>query len=170
MSAAKVTTGTRAAVWMGLLDVARVTRYAEIMEIRYRTAHRVVRFGLLLSASASVAAVLDRLPDPWGLVSGVLIAGIIIWDLVTDYATKIAALKTTKRQCQALEDEWRELWRDVDSDRSTDAGIRERHKALLKQFHYFTAPMDEQITVSDKVNEQSAKYAYQVMEHEYASR
>lgn len=164
------TAQTRNAVWLNMLDAARVTRYAEVMEARYRRVHLFVRFALLFSASAGAAAVLEVLPQRWALVSSALIASIIIWDLLTDYATKIAALKIAKRLCHVLEDDWRELWRTVDSDQASDEMLLARNAALLKQLHQATAPMDEHVSVVDRANSHAAEYVYAVMKHEHAAR
>ena len=60
-----VTDGTRHAVWSEMLDAARMTRYAEKMESRFRALHAAGRFGLLLSATGSVATILNMLPEQW---------------------------------------------------------------------------------------------------------
>lgn len=162
-------TTIRRAIWAGMLDTARVTRYAEVMGNWYRRMHFFIRGALLLSATGSVAAVFEQLIKPWGAVSGLLVAAIVVLDLVLDLGTKIAALKTTKRLCHALEADWKALWRDVESGRFPNQELSKRHELLLQQFHRFTGPMDEHVPISDRANRKSAEYAYRVMEHEHAT-
>ena len=86
-----------------------------------------------------------------------------------DYATKIAVLSSTKRECNVLEAEWRELWLDVDSPESTDAEIRRRNQELVRQFERATSPMDAQVRVSDRTNVRCTRAAFQVTGEQHAS-
>ena len=89
-----VTDATRHAVWSEMLDAARMTRYAEKMESRFRSLHTAVRFGLLLSATGSVATILDMLPGQWRMAPNLAIAVLVTWDFMSDYGTKIAVLNS----------------------------------------------------------------------------
>ena len=86
-----------------------------------------------------------------------------------DHATKIAVLSSTKRECNILEAEGRELWLDVDSPESTDAEIRRRNRALGRQFERATSPMDEQVRVSNRTNVRCTTAAFKVTGEQYAS-
>ena len=86
-----------------------------------------------------------------------------------DYATKIAVLSATKRECNVLEAEWRELWLDVDSPESTDAEIRRRNRDLVRQFGRATSPMDEQVRVSGRLNVRCTRAAFKVTGEQYAT-
>lgn len=166
-----VTDGTRHAVWNDLLDAARLTRYAERMESRYRTLHWTVRFLLLLSASGSVATILGMIPEGWlRQLPNLAIAVLIAWDFMSDYATKIAVLNSAKRECQDLETEWRQLWLDVDSATADDAAVRERNRELSRRLGRATIPMDVHVKVSEQVNAASTADAYRTMEQRYAAR
>ena len=166
-----VTDGTRHAVWNDLLDAARMSRYAERMESRYRTLHWTVRFLLLLSASGSVATIVGMIPEGWpGQLPNLAVAVLIAWDFMSDYATKIAVLNSTKRECQDLETEWRRLWLDVDSATADDAAVRERNRELSSRLGRATIPMDVHVKVSEQVNTASTADAYRTMEQRYAAR
>ena len=165
-----VTNGTRHAVWSEMLDAARMTRYAERMESRYRTLHAAVRFGLLLSATGSVATILDALPGQWQVIPNLAITVLVTWDFMSDYGTKIAVLNSAKRECQDLETEWRQLWLDVDSAVCTDSDVRMRNKELSRRLGRATIPMDVQVKVSEKINVASTADAYRVTEDRYATR
>ena len=164
-----VTKPVRAIVWLDMLDVSRVTRYAEAMSTRYRVRHLVLRTILFVAASGSVATAVTTLPDFWRAVCGIAIAVIVVADYMLDYATKIAALDSAKRECQALESDWRELWLDVDLPASHDADIRFRNVQLIRRFERVTVPMDTQVPVNQKVNVRSAESAYQVAGNQHAS-
>ena len=164
-----VTSGTRHAVWNDMLDAARQSRYAEKMESRYRMRHLSVRFGLLLSATASVTALKDLLPEGWRMLPELAIATLIIFDFLMDYATKIAALNSAQRECQALENDWRELWQDVDSPHSAETDIRKRNKELLARLDRAVAPMDVHVKVNEKINIATTADAYRVTRDRYAT-
>ena len=164
-----VTEATRRAVWNDLLDVSRVARYAEAMGSQYRVRHLFIRFALLVAASGSMATFLDALGGHWRIGFGLAIAALIAADFMLDYATKIAVLSSTKRECNVLEAEWRELWLDVDSPESTDAEIRRRNRELVRQFERATSPMDEQVRVSKRTNVRCTRAAFRVAGEQYAS-
>ena len=158
----------RNVVWGYMLDVSRVARYAEAMGTRYRRQHMLIRSGLLVAASGSVAAVVTEFPDLWRAASGIAITALVVADFMLDYATKIAALDSAKRECDALESDWRELWLDVDAPESTDADIRRRNLELVRRFERVTGPMDAHVPVNQKVNVLSAESAYKVAADQYA--
>ena len=164
-----VTEPVRRIVWIDMLDVSRVTRYAEAMGTKYRRRHLVSRIILFVAASGSVATVVTTLPDVWRAVCGIAIAVVVVAEYMLDYATKIAALDSVKRECQALESDWRELWLDVDAPDSADAVIRRRNTELVRRFERVTVPMDTQVPVNQKVNVQSAESAYKVAGNQYVS-
>ena len=160
---------TREAVWSGMLDAARNTRYADLMETHYRRLHLGVRFLLLLSATASATEFLDvYLVDRWAQVPELLFAGLIIWDFVMDYATKIAVLNSAKRACGAIEVGWRELWQDSETGEVPVSEIRLRNRALHERMMQATAAMDTVVGTDAKKNQISTTDAYKVMEDSYA--
>ena len=164
-----VTEPVRRIVWNDMLDVSRVARYAETMGTRYRARHLVIRIILFVAASGSIATVVTTLPDFWRAVCGIAIAVVVVADYMLDYATKIAALDSVKRECQALESDWRELWLDVDAPDSADVVIRRRNTEFIRRFERVTVPMDTQVPVNQKVNVQSAESAYEVAGNQYVS-
>jgi hypothetical protein len=164
-----VTEATRRAVWNDLLDVSRVARYAEAMGSQYRVRHLFIRLGLLVAASGSMATFLDEIEGYWRIGFALAIAALIAADFMLDYATKIAVLSSTKRECNVLETEWRELWLDVDSPGSTDADIRRRSRELLRQFERATSAMDAQVRVGNRTNVRCTRAAFRVTGEQYAS-
>ena len=116
-----------------------------------------------------MATFLDAIGGQWRIGFGLAIAALIAADFMLDYATKIAVLSSTKRECNVLEAEWRELWLDVDSPESTDAEIRRRNRELVRQFERATSPMDEQVRVSNRTNVRCTRAAFEVTQEQYAS-
>ena len=163
-----VTEQVRVAVWSCMLDASRVTRYAETMGARYRLRHVLIRFGLLLAASGSVATVVTALPDLLRAIFGIAIAALVAADFMFDYATKIATLDSAKRETATLESDWQDLWLDVNVPESDDAGIRRRNTELVRRFERATGPMDSHVRVDQKANVESAKIAYKVTSDQYA--
>ena len=160
---------TRQTVWSHMLDAARNTRYADLLETRYRRIHFGARFMLLLFATASATDFLDvYLVGRWGMVPELLFGGLVIWDFVADYATRIAVLNSAKRGCGFLEARWRELWQDTESRRMSDDDIRRRNTELLNELMHATASMDTLVGTVEKVNVRSTKNAYKVMEDSFA--
>ena len=100
---------TRNAVWQELLDVARLVRYYEVLSDRHRRNHSIVRFLLLAAAASGIAALLDVLPASVQLIAGGLVALLVVWDFIADYAKKATVLHALSLECSALEIEWREL-------------------------------------------------------------
>ncbi|MCY4634696.1 MAG: hypothetical protein OXG04_09375 [Acidobacteria bacterium] len=139
------------------------------MEIRYRRIHFSLRFMLLLFATASATDFLDvYLVGRWEAAPELVFAGLVIWDFVADYATKIAVLNSAKRGCGPLEARWRELWQDTESHRLPDDEIRRRNSELLNELKHATAAMDTIVGTVEKVNVLSTTNAYKVMEDSYA--
>ena len=94
---------TRNEVWRELLDAARLTRYYEALADRHRPNHTLTRLFLLATAASGIAALLDVLPDVVRLVAGGLIAFVVAWDFVADYAKKAAILHAISLGCSTLE-------------------------------------------------------------------
>ena len=156
---------TRNAVWQSLLDVARLVRYYEAMANRHRRLHLLTRFLLLGAAASGVAAVVQVLPASVQLFAGLLVALLVAWDFVSDYANKVAVLNLISSQCRALENEWRELWADANAYDSNDAEVRKRNAELAQELEKATARADDaHIRSNNKLNKRSATAAYRVVE------
>ena len=108
------------------------------------------------------------LPEGWRMLPELALTILIIFDFLMDYATKIAALNSARRECQVLENDWRDLWQDVDSEHAADADIRKRNTELLGRLDRAVAPMDLLVKVNDKINVATTADAYRVMTARYA--
>ena len=92
---------TRNTVWQNILDVARLVRYYETLADRHRFRHWMIRFLMLAAAAGGVAALLELLPSIAQLVAGGLIALLVVWDSISDYAKKAAVLHAISLECSA---------------------------------------------------------------------
>lgn len=127
-----VTGATRNAVWQEMLDVARLVRYYDRMAWRQQQRHLGLRIVLFASATAGVASAIDALPEAVRIVSGALIALLVAWDFLADYANKAAILGVIRGECTEVEDDLAELWGRVQSD-SVDDGDAGRVLVSLKR-------------------------------------
>ena len=167
-----VTEQTRNAVWQELLDVARLVRYYEALSDRHRRNHIIVRFLLLVAAASGIAALLDQLPAIAQLIAGGLIAVLVVWDFVSDYAKKAAVLHVISLECSALEVEWRELWADINDNESntTDAEARGKNRKLALRISEVTGWAGHaDIREDRKLNEKCEETAYRVVADWYAT-
>ena len=161
---------TRNAVWQELLDVARLVRYYEALSDRHRRNHSIVRFLLLAAAASGIAALLDLLPPSVQLISGGLVAIIVAWDFVSDYAKKAAVLHAVSIECSALEIEWCELWADVNDRDLDDAEARRKNQRLARRGLEVTGWAGHaDIREDRKLNEECEQAAYRVMADRYAA-
>ena len=161
---------TRSDVWQELLDAARLVRYYEALSDRHRIKHSIVRFLLLASAVGGIGALLDLLPDKAQLIAGALVALLVIWDFMADYAKKAAILHTISKECSDLEIKWQALWREVNRAESDDGEIRFQIEQLARRAREVTGRAgDADIRVDHKLNQKCAESAYKVTAERYAS-
>ena len=160
---------TRNDVWQELLDAARLARYYEALSDRHQRKHRIVRFLLFVAGASAVATVLKFLPGEAQAVVGGLVAIVVAWDFVSDYAQKAAVLRTVSIACSELESEWRELWHDVNHDVVDEPQLRDQLQRLARRTREVTSRAgDAGVSVDQKLNERCAESAYKVVSDRYA--
>ena len=161
---------TRNAVWQDLLDAARLVRYYDALSDRYRRNHAVVRFLLLAAAAGGIAALLDLLPAIAQLIAGGLVALLVAWDFVSDYARKAAVLHAIGLECGELENEWRELWAEVNDSEADEAEARRRSRQLARKLLNATGWAGyADIPENRRLNEECEKAAHRVVADRYAA-
>lgn len=159
---------TRNAIWQELLDVARLVRYYEALSDQHRRNHLIVRFLLLAAAAGGIAALLDLLPAMAQLVAGGLVALLVAWDFVSDYAKKAAILHAISIECSAMEIEWQNLWLELEN--ISDAEARRENTRLSRRIADVTGWAGQaDIRENRKLNEECEKAAYRVMAERYAT-
>ena len=161
---------TRNDVWQDVLDVARLVRYYEALSDRYRRNHLIVRFLLLAAAASGIAVLLGLLPEIVQLLAGGLIALLVAWDFVADYAKKAAVLHAISLECSALEIQWRELWADVNELDFDDAEARHQNRRLERGIMEVTGRAGHaDIREDRKLNEKCEDVAHKVIAERYAA-
>lgn len=162
-----VTEQTRNAIWQELLDVARLVRYYEALSDQHRRNHLIIRFLLLAAAAGGIAALLDLLPAMAQLVAGGVIALLVAWDFVSDYAKKAAILHAISTECSAMEIEWQALWLELEN--ISDADARRENTRLSRRIADVTGWAGQaDIREDRKLNEECEKAAYLVVTDRYA--
>lgn len=161
---------TKNEVWRKLLDAARLARYYEALADRHRRNRTLTRLFLLAAAASGVAALLDVLPDPVRLVAGGLIAFVVAWDFVADYAKKAAVLHAISLECSALEEEWRVLWFDANDDGADDSEVLRRNQELSRKIMAI-AGWAKHVDVREdrKLNEECEEAAYGITAERHAA-
>lgn len=150
--------------------MARLVRYYEALSDQHRFKHLVVRFLLLAAAASGIAALLDLLPEVAQLIAGGLVALLIVWDFILDYAKKAAVLHAVSLQCSALETEWRELWACVNDADANDAEARRKNRQLAQRISEVTGWAGHaDIRENRKLNEKCEEAAYKVMADRYTT-
>ena len=161
---------TRNEVWQELLDAARSVRYYETLSDRHRFKHSIVRFLLLASAAGGISALLDLLPENVQLISGALVALLVVWDFMADYARKAAILHTISVECSDLENKLQALWRDVNREDADDGEIRRRIEELARRAPEVTGRAGGADIREDRtLNQKCAESAYRTTAERYAS-
>ena len=113
---------------------------------------------------------LDVLPASVQLIAGGLVALLVVWDFIADYAKKAAVLHAISLECSALEIEWRELWADVNERDLDDSEARRKNQRLARRALEVTGRAGHaDIRENRKLNEKCEKVAYRVVEDRYAS-
>ena len=160
---------TRDDAWYELLDIARLVRYYEAMSDRYRRSHRTVRFLLLAAAASGIATVVELLPATMQYVSGGLVALLVMWDFVSDYAEKAAVLHAISVELSNLEIERSRLWAAVNNPDTTDDEVQQTSYQLARRLSEVTAWAGlADIREDRKLNEQCEASAYNFMSDRYA--
>ena len=165
-----VTDQMRSIVWRDYLDAARLVRYYEALSNKYRRNHLVVRFLLLVAAASGIAALLELLPAIAQMFAAGLVAFVVAWDFVSDYAKKAAVLHTISIECSELESEWQRLWVEINEDTLSTAEVLRRNNRLSRRILGVTSWAGlADIRENQKLNEKCAESAYRVMVDRYAA-
>ena len=93
-----------------------------------------------------------------------------MWDSISDYAKKAAVLHAISLECSALENEWRELWLDIENEATDEADVRARNNRLARRMDDVTAWAGHaDIRENARLNEECEAAAYRVVADRYAA-
>ena len=173
-----VTDQTRNAIWQDLWDAERYFRYYSSLSDSHRRRHKLTRFATLASvlveATASVSYVSIGVQGVWTTILlalivglGIVIAILVAWDAVSNYAEDAAALSWVSVDCASLNMQWADLWLDIESYAVDEEEARSRQCELLHRFSTIASRID--VNLDEKTNEASAEEAEKVLRERYAS-
>lgn len=161
-------------VWHNYLDAARLVRYYEALSDKYRRKRFLVRFLLLMAAASGIAALLKLFPENSQqyvqLVATGFVALLVVWDSVSDYASKVAVLHTISFECTKLEHEWQKLWTELNSDTLTSAEVLRKNDRLAQRITEVTSWADlADVREDQKLNERCTASADTILDQRYAA-
>lgn len=164
-----VTGATRNAVWQEMLDVARLVRYYDRMARGQQQRHLGIRVALFASATAGVASAIAALPEAVRTASGALIALLVAWDFLADYANKAAILGVIRGECCEVEDDLAELWGRVQSESVTDGDARRTLAGAKRRMTRATARAGAaNISTDERLNVRCEEDAFKALSERYA--
>ena len=164
-----VTGATRNAVWQEMLDVARLVRYYDRMARQQQQRHLAIRIVLFASATAGMASAIDALPEVVRIASGALIALLVAWDFLADYANKAAILGVIRGECSEVGDELAELWGRIQSNSANDDDARLALANLKRRVTRVTARAGAaNISTNERLNIRCEEDAFKALSDRYA--
>ena len=162
-----VSASTRNLVWQGLLDVARYTRYCGVWEKRYRKKHIAVRFTLGVLAVITSLPLIPAVPMTVSSFGAVGILGLVIWDYIQDYGSKVAALRIAAEGLSNLEIRQRHLWDEVQNWELNEKEARRRNSELQIEAQNLFRGLE--LNRDEVLNEFCQKEAFESEKQRYAS-
>lgn len=172
-----VTDQTRNAIWQDIWDAERYSRHYGSLSDVYGHRHKMTRFAILASvlveATISVSFVTIGVEGIWTAIFlalivgiGIVIAVLVSWDAVSNYAEDAAALSWVSVDCAYLNVQWADLWLDIESYAIDEHEARSRQRELLHRFNVVASRID--VGLDEKINEASAEEAVRVLKEKYA--
>ena len=156
---------TRGAIWQGLLDMARWSRYYDATARRYQLHRNVLRSLLAFLGIATGVTLIDVIPTNFVVVPGLAILAVTIWDLVIDPGRTAAMLGAVSKNMSELEVEYRSLWDSVYAGRIEEDEAIARSEAIMLRAGAAASGLD--IHTNNKVNERCAAATYQAEANRY---
>ena len=158
---------TRGAIWQGLLDMARWSRYYDATARRYQLHRNALRILLAFLGIATGVTLVDVIPTSFVVAPGLAILAVTIWDLVVDPGKTAATLDSISKDLSELEIEYRSLWESVYSGRITEDEAVSRFEAIMRRVS--AAANRSNIHTDDKTNERCTAAAYKAELNRYAT-
>ena len=162
---------TRKAVWDTLCDLEWHLRYFGTIAVRRRRAHLIVRFALLMGIAVEGGILYGGTLYPSlfyvGIVGGLVLAGLTVWDALTNYAGDTEVCRMVASMCRLLQREADTLWRGIETERIYEAEVEATLVSIHSRWDWMTqqAPLD----VNHSLNLASAETAYEEIINRYAS-
>ncbi len=167
---ASVTDQTRRAVWETLCDLEYNRRYYTVLADKYRSRHRMMRFGILGSVPIEGAILYAATDYSWlfipAIVVGIVLAALTVWDAISNYAEDAAVLRSTAFICDDLKRDTEELWRKVENDTVDTAEAEATNRSIVDRWAVATRKV--QPGTHGKLNDLTSFEANRDIESRYA--
>ena len=158
---------TRGAIWQGLLDMARWSRYYDATARRYQLHRNVLRILLAFLGIATGVTLVGVIPASYVAAPGLAILAVTIWDLVVDPGKTAAMLGSVNKEFGDLETEYRNLWEGVYAERVGEDEAVSRSEDIMRRAAAAANRLD--IHTDDKINQRCAAAAYEAEANRYAA-
>ena len=162
---------TRKAVWDTLCDLEWQMRYYRAMADRRQRIHRWVRLALLVSIAIVGGILYGGTIYPWlfyvGIVGGIALAGLTVWDALSNYAKDVAECRLAAETCGLLMDDADVLWRRIETYRIDEAEVEATLGSIRRWWDNATQRVD--LEVDHSLNLASAEAAHEEVVNRYAS-
>ena len=162
----------RLAVWDALCDLEADMRYCAALSGKKRRAHRFVRLGLLTGIVVEAALLYGATQISWlfllGVVLGVVLALVTIWDAMSDNAADAATLKLVAATCRSLTSQMEVLWRQIETGFDDGAAVEGSLKLVKDQ--WFSAMQWIQSEADLSVKRSTEKQANSEVSNRYVDR
>ena len=159
---------TRNDIWYALLDIDREMRYCNKKSRSFEKKQTRIRFVLLAASTTGVITLASELPWLFQAFVSAVLGIVVAYDFSRNFGQKSAVLNGVANDYNRLEQEWRELWYDVNHDDSTDAEIRKKNIGLQQRKSIIDARAGDNIDqLDEKMNEKCAHETYRVMANEF---
>ncbi len=154
-------------IWLGILDAERQYRYYQQLSDRFRRFHFRLTVFVTIAASAAASALFATLPweADWPIAAVLaVVAGVTIWLSYANYSGKATAAYIFCDQFAFIASEWRRLWYMSEEDSVVWIEVWR----LKDRQERVTAGYGD-LALDEKLNEECAKEAYQVVQDEFAT-
>ena len=162
---------TRKAVWDTLCDLEWQMRYYRAMADRRQRIHRWVRLALLVGVAVEGGILYGGTLYTWlfyvGIAGGLVLAGLTVWDALSNYAKDVAVCRLAAETCSLLMDDTDVLWRRIETDRIEESEVED---ALIQIRRWWdTATQRVDLEVDHALNLASSEAAHTEVVNRYAS-
>lgn len=125
-----VSNHTRNVVWEELRNSGGYVRFFTIIQNRETLKSYWTQGILLFSALGAVASLLELVPDWVRVVFGLAVAVTVVVNFVCKYTERVIALKYVITNLREVENEWHELWNEIETYRIEEEVVAARIKNL----------------------------------------
>ena len=117
---AAISETTKDAVWTTKCDLEWHVRYFSAMHDHKRRVYRLIRLGLLLGVFVDgflfFASTTYETVFYFAIALGIGLAGLTVWDAVSNYSTDAVASRIISAACRQLRRETEALWRQTETN------------------------------------------------------